>query len=109
MIIIFVSNTVSGFTGDPGFLAHKKISKLKYDASTKQKDDDSDEIKQFAKIAAMQSLNESFQSIGESPIKKKRLGEGKYPTRQMKATEKVAKTRKCQFKCSFLHRLMLRF
>jgi TPP-dependent indolepyruvate ferredoxin oxidoreductase alpha subunit len=42
---------------------HKKISKLKCDASTKQKDDDSDsnEIEQFAKITAMQSSNESLQ------------------------------------------------
>jgi hypothetical protein len=42
---------------------------------SKQKDDDSDsnEIEQFAKITAMQSLNESLQSIGESPIKNKRV------------------------------------
>jgi hypothetical protein len=41
----------------------KKISNLKCDASTKQKDDDSDsdETEQFAKITAMQSLNESLQ------------------------------------------------
>jgi hypothetical protein len=72
---------------------HKKISKLKCDASTKQNDDesDSDEIQQFAKITAMQSLNESFQSSGESPIKKKRLDEGKYPTRKIKITEKALK------------------
>jgi hypothetical protein len=73
----------------------KKISKLKCDASTKQKgdDSDSDEIEQFAKITAMQSLNESLQSIGDSPIKKKRLGEGKYPTRKMKRIGKAVKTR----------------
>jgi hypothetical protein len=41
----------------------------------------------------MKSLNESLQSVGESPIKKKRLGEGKYPTRKMKKTEKAVKTR----------------
>jgi hypothetical protein len=41
----------------------------------------------------MQSLNESFQSIGESPIKKKRLGEGKYSTSNMKIIEKALKTR----------------
>jgi hypothetical protein len=71
----------------------KKISKLKCDASNKKDDDsDSDEIEQFAKIIAMQSLNESLQSIGESPIKKKRLGEGKYPTRKMKRIEKAVKT-----------------
>jgi hypothetical protein len=54
----------------------KKISKLKCDASTKQKDDDSysDEFEQFGKITAVQSLNESLQSNGKSPIKKKRLG-----------------------------------
>jgi hypothetical protein len=72
----------------------EKISKLTCDASTKQKDDDSDsdEIEQFAKITAMQSLNESLQSIGKSPIN--RLGEGKYPTRKMKRIEKKAvKTR----------------
>jgi hypothetical protein len=51
----------------------KKIPKLKCAASNKQKDDDSDsdEIEQFAKITAMQSLNESFQLIGGSPTKKK--------------------------------------
>jgi hypothetical protein len=56
----------------------KKISKLKCDASTKQKkyyiDSDNDAIEQFAKITVIQSLNENLQSIGESPIKKKRLG-----------------------------------
>jgi hypothetical protein len=41
----------------------------------------------------MPSLNESLQSVGESPIKKKRLGEGKYPTRKMKIIEKTVKTR----------------
>jgi hypothetical protein len=57
----------------------KKISKLKCDASGKQKDNDSDmnEIEHFAKITALQSLNESLQSIGESSIKKKRLSVGK--------------------------------
>jgi hypothetical protein len=56
----------------------KKISKLKCDASNKQKDDDSDsnEIEQFAEITAMQSLNESLQSIGESPIKKEKTRQG---------------------------------
>jgi hypothetical protein len=44
-------------------------------------------------ITAMQSLNESLQSIGESPIKKKRLGEGKYPTSKMNRIEKAVKTR----------------
>jgi hypothetical protein len=66
----------------------KKISKLKCDASTKQKDydndNDSDEIEQFAKITAVQSLNKSLQPIGESPIKKKRLCEGMYPTSKIK-------------------------
>jgi hypothetical protein len=41
----------------------------------------------------MQSLNESLQSIGESPIKKKRLGEGKYPTKKIKRIEKAVKIR----------------
>jgi hypothetical protein len=45
----------------------------------------------------MQSLNEGLQSIGESPIKKKRLGEGKYPTSKMKRTEKAVKTRILNF------------
>jgi hypothetical protein len=55
----------------------------------------------------MQSLNESLQLIGESSIKKKRLGEGKFPASKMKRIEKAVKTRilnipeKCQFKCSF--------
>jgi hypothetical protein len=72
----------------------KKISKLKCDASNKQKDDnESNEIQQFAKITAVQSLNKSMQSIGESPIKKKRLGEGKYPTSKMKRIEKAVKSR----------------
>jgi hypothetical protein len=34
-----------------------------------------------------------LKAIGESPIKKKRLGEGKYPTRKMKGIEKAVKTR----------------
>jgi hypothetical protein len=40
----------------------KKISKLKCDASNKQKEDDNDskEIEQIAKITEMQSLNESL-------------------------------------------------
>jgi hypothetical protein len=71
----------------------KKVSKLKCDVSTKQNDDDSDEIEQFAKVIAMQSLNESLQLIGESPIKEKRHGKGKYPTRKMKRIEKALKTR----------------
>jgi hypothetical protein len=41
----------------------------------------------------MQSLNESLQLIGESPIKKKTLGEGKYPKSKIKRTEKAVKTR----------------
>jgi hypothetical protein len=41
----------------------------------------------------MQSLNESLQSIGESPIKKKRLGKGKYPRSKMKRIEKAVETR----------------
>jgi hypothetical protein len=41
----------------------------------------------------MQSLNESLQSFGKSPIKKKRLDEGKYPTSKMKIIEKAVKTR----------------
>jgi hypothetical protein len=70
-----------------------KISKLKCDASNKQKDDDSDSDKteQFARITAMQSLNESLQSTGESPIKKKRLGEGKYLTTKINRIEKAVK------------------
>jgi hypothetical protein len=72
---------------------HKKITKLKCDASNKQKDDDSDEIEQFAKITAVQSLNESLQSVGESLIKKKRLGEGEYPTSKIKRIEKAVETR----------------
>jgi hypothetical protein len=64
----------------------KKISELKCDASNKQNDYDSDsnEIEQFAKITVIQYLNESLQSIGESPIKMKRLGKGKYLTSKMK-------------------------
>jgi hypothetical protein len=54
---------------------------------------DSDKIEQFARITAMQSLSESLQSIGESPIKEKRLSEGKYPTSKMKRIEKAVKTR----------------
>jgi hypothetical protein len=70
------------------------MSKIKNDASYKQKDDSgSDKTEQFAKIAAMQSLNDSLQSIGEPPIKKKRLGEGKYTTRKLKRTENAVKTK----------------
>jgi hypothetical protein len=55
------------------------MSNLKCDSSNNKRDD-SDDIEHLAKITAMQSLNESLQSIGEWPIKKKSLGEGKYPT-----------------------------
>jgi hypothetical protein len=48
--------------------------------SSKRKDDDSDEVEQFAKITKVHFINESLQVIGESLIKKKRLGKGKYPT-----------------------------
>jgi hypothetical protein len=41
----------------------------------------------------VQSLNDSLQSIGEPPIKKKRLGEGKYSTRKFKRTENAMKTK----------------
>jgi hypothetical protein len=62
----------------------KKKSKLKRDESTKQKDNDSnsDEIEQSAKITAMQYLNESLQSIGESPIKKKKSRRGQVPYKE---------------------------
>jgi hypothetical protein len=40
----------------------------------------------------MQSLSESLKLIGESPMKMKRLGEGKDPTSKMKATENALKT-----------------
>lgn len=43
--------------------------KAKCDGSIKQEDDDSDKIKQFAKITAMDFFNESVQLTGESPIK----------------------------------------
>jgi hypothetical protein len=42
---------------------HGKISKLSYDASNKERDDnDSDYTERFAKITGMQSLNERLQS-----------------------------------------------
>lgn len=63
----------------------KKISEPKCDASSKQKDDDSDEVEQFAKISTIHSINESLQVIGESPVKKKRQGKGKYPASKYKA------------------------
>jgi hypothetical protein len=69
----------------------KKISKLKCGTSNK---------KMAATVMrwnifpiAMQSLSESLQLIDESPIKMKRLGEGKYPTSKMKETENVLKTK----------------
>jgi hypothetical protein len=74
---------------------HKKISKLKCAAPNKQKDDDSNKIEEFAKMTAMQSLNDCLQLIGESPThqKEKKLGNGKYPTRKINRTEKAVKTR----------------
>jgi hypothetical protein len=41
----------------------------------------------------MESLNENVQSIGKSPFKKKRLGEGKYPISKIERIEKAVKTR----------------
>jgi hypothetical protein len=51
---------------------HKKIQKLKCDASNKQDDDDSDsdEIEQFDNITAMQSLNESLQMVSHPSNRK---------------------------------------
>jgi hypothetical protein len=87
---------------------HKKISKLKRDASRKQTDDDSDrdEIEQPAKLTTLQSTNESLQSTGEAPIKIW-LGKDGYPVRKMKRTENAMKQRflttllKILMKCSF--------
>jgi hypothetical protein len=59
-------------------------------------DSDSDKIEQFSKITVMLSLNESLQSIGESPIKKDKrqeIGKGEYCTSKMKRIEKAVKTR----------------
>jgi hypothetical protein len=73
----------------------KKIPELKCDASDKHNDGSSysDNSEQFVKITATQSVNESFQSIGKSPIKKKGLGKGKYPTSKIKKIENVVKTK----------------
>jgi hypothetical protein len=51
----------------------KKISKLKCDASNKQKDDDSDsdEVEQFAKITAVQSLMKVCYRLVSHPSKRK--------------------------------------
>lgn len=66
---------------------------MKCDASNKQKHgSDSDETDQFAKITPVQSLTESLQSFGWSPIKKKRLVKGKYRAGKMKRTENVKTT-----------------
>jgi hypothetical protein len=44
--------------------SHKKISKLRYDASNKERyDSDSDETESFDKITGMRSLNESLKSM----------------------------------------------
>jgi hypothetical protein len=51
-----------------------------------------DDIEQFAEISAMQSVNESLKSIGESLIKKKGLGKGKYPTSKMTRIENAVTT-----------------
>lgn len=68
---------------------YEKISKN--DASDKQRDDSgSDGIEQFAKITAMQSINDSLQYIGEP-----RLGEDKYSTGKLKRTENALKTKIC--------------
>jgi hypothetical protein len=64
----------------------KKIPELKCDASNKQNDGSSysDDSELFVKITATQFVNESLQSIGELPIKKKGPGKGKYPTSKIK-------------------------
>jgi hypothetical protein len=56
---------------------------------TRRYNSDSDEIEQYANITAMQSLNENLQLTGESPIKKKRPGEVKYPTHKIKTSNDV--------------------
>jgi hypothetical protein len=64
----------------------EKIPELKCNASGKQNDGSSysDDSEQFVKFVAMQSINESFQSIDESPTKKKALGKGKYLTSKIR-------------------------
>lgn len=61
----------------------------------KQKDDisDSDKIEQFDKITVMQSLDQTLQLIGESPIKKKKLGKAS----KMKRIESAVKTKILNF------------
>jgi hypothetical protein len=50
-----------------------------------------DETAQFAKITAMQSLNESLQLTPDTP-RQKIIDDCKYPTRKMKRTENGIKT-----------------
>jgi hypothetical protein len=67
----------------------KKIPELKFDASSKQNygSSYSDDSEQFVKFTAMRSANESLQSVGESHIKRKGLGKGRYPTSKIKVWE----------------------
>lgn len=55
------------------------------------------EIPDYENEAAICSLNESLQSIGETPIKKKRLSERKYPKTKFKKVSKVLKEKILQF------------
>jgi hypothetical protein len=57
--------------------------------------DSSNKIKTYSREITVQSLNESHQSVGESPVKLKRISETKY------ATTKVATIEICLKKKTF--------
>jgi hypothetical protein len=50
---------------------HKKIPRLKCDASNKQRNDDIDRFEHFAKITVMQSLMNVFNWLANHPSKQK--------------------------------------
>jgi hypothetical protein len=67
----------------------KKLYQLQYESNNlflEQQDDFSDktdssnEINTYSREKAVQSLNESFQSEGKSPVRLKRTGETNYTT-----------------------------
>jgi hypothetical protein len=78
----------------------KKLYQLQFESNNfflEQEDDDSDktdsgnEINTYNRETAVQSLNESLQRVGESPVILKRIGETNYTTAKVAEIESAVR------------------